>query len=85
MNRFGRIQRGALILLARRPEGIASPDLADLAGRRAALHSLNALTRVGLAADAGRRVSAAADGRGQPARVFVLTDAGRELMGVRAS
>jgi hypothetical protein len=85
MNGLGRIQRAALVRLAGNPEGIASPDLTDLADRKAALHSLNALTRLGLAADAGRRVSSAADGRGQPPRVFVITDAGRERMGLRAS
>lgn len=84
MKGLGYVQRNILPVLASREAGCTSADFAGLTSSQSALQSLNALAGRGLAKRAGLRMRAAADGRGQPPRVFVITDAGRQMAG-RAS
>jgi hypothetical protein len=76
---LGRIQRGALAMLASRPDGCGTTDLAHLTDRKGAWNTLNALAGRGLAEPAGKRPNGSADGRGKPLGVYVITDAGRQL------
>lgn len=80
MNGLGRIQRHALILLAGRPEGCGTTDLAPLADRKGAWNALQALVMRGLVTPAGTRPNSSPDGRGRPLTVWVITDAGRQMM-----
>lgn len=81
MKGLGYIQRNILPVLASREAGCTSADFAALTSVQSALQSLNKLAERGLAERAGRRMRDAADGRGQPPRVFVITEAGRQMAG----
>lgn len=81
MNGLGRIQKGALALLATRPDGCGTTDLAGLTDRKGAWNAFSALAGRGLAKPAGTRRNGSADGRGKPLGVWVITDAGLQLTG----
>lgn len=80
MNGLGRIQRGALVMLASRPEGCGTTDLGDLADRKGAWNALSALAGRGLAEPAGTRPNSSADGRGKPLGVWVITGDGLRML-----
>jgi hypothetical protein len=79
MTTLGRVQRAALILAAR-PQGCTGPDVAPVAVPRVATEALHRLGQRGYVRAQGVRLSAKADSRGRPPKVWVITEAGRELL-----